>query len=79
MINAEEARKISRANRNYDMVMTSIYDAVRKAGQEGKFSVKVKPGYDFKFTCWKELELHGFKVEDVKQGIYPTGEIEIKW
>lgn len=78
-INAEEVRHIAKQNSDYIKVMAGIYNAIEKASQEGKFCVVLKPGYDFKFTCWNELESYGFKVEDVMQGIYPTGEIEIKW
>lgn len=79
MINAEEARNISRTNSDYDQVMEDIYSIIRSACQQGDFHVVVKPGHEFKFTCIRELEQHGFHVENVKQGIYPTGDIEIRW
>lgn len=79
MISAEEARSIAKQNSNYNVVMTEIYNTIKRASQEGRFSVKVKPDYEFKHTCKAELELHGFKVENEMQGIYPTGEIKIKW
>lgn len=79
MINAEEARNIARQNSSYDCVMEGIYDAINKASIKGEFHIIVKPGHEFKFTCIRELEQHGFHVENVKQGIYPTGDIEIRW
>ena len=79
MINAEEAGSISRANSDYDSVMENIYNIIRTACNKGEFHTVVRPGHEFKFTCMKELESHGFNVEDVKQGIYNTGDIEIRW
>ena len=79
MINAEEARNIARANSNYDSVMKGIYDTIAEASHKGEFHVVVSPVTGFKFTCMRELEQHGFTVENVMQGIYPTGKIEIKW
>ena len=78
-INAEEARYIAKQNSDYNKVMAEIYDAIRKTSLEGKFCVVVKPGFDFKFTCFNELESYGFTVDDVLHGIYSEGEIKIKW
>jgi len=79
MISAEEARNKAKEVSNFNEVLHGISEEIRKASEFGRFAVRVKVESTYKHTVIKTLEDYGYDVEIVTQGIYPTGEIDIRW
>ena len=79
MISAEEARKNAIERSNFNEVMDLISYKIKEASAGGLFKVRVKPESNYKHTVIKALEDNGYDVEIVLQGIYPTGELDIRW
>lgn len=79
MISVDEARAKAKKASNFNEVLQGISEEIGIASELGKFEVRVKVNYDYKHAVIKALEDYGYDVEIVLQGIYPTGEIDIRW